>query len=332
MTMKALVTKGYGTPDLFTIAELPIPEPAPGQIQVRISAASLNPADLLMTEGTVREMVPLEFPYVLGTDFAGTVTKLAPDVDGFDVGDEVFGFGAPPSFASGVGIPAVTSGAIAEYAVFQAGNYLAHRPTGLNADVAAALPSTGMTGLAVLEAGAFQPGDKVLVIGAAGGIGTVVVPLLARKGNVEVIATASAEDADYVRALGAHSSINYLDTDLVEETLRHNPGGVDAIVNLALKGEALLKAATVIRPGGRLLSTTPGTPPPSAFDRADLTVSVVMGTTALAADTLSTIATYAVDGTIPDPISKRYQLHDAIKAYTDLAIAHTRGKLVISIE
>ncbi|WP_425550423.1 alcohol dehydrogenase catalytic domain-containing protein, partial [Actinopolymorpha pittospori] len=75
-----------------------------------------TPADLLMTAGTVREIVPLDFPFVPGTDVAGTVTKLGPGTKGFEVGEEVFRFGAPPSFAPGVGIPAVTSGPLAEYA------------------------------------------------------------------------------------------------------------------------------------------------------------------------------------------------------------------------
>lgn len=329
--MKALVAREYGSPDLFGVEELPIPEPGPGQLQVRVSAASLNPADLLMTEGTVRDLVPLDFPYVPGTDFAGAVTKLGPGVDGFELGDEVFGFGAPPSFAAGVGIPAVTSGVVAEYAILQAGSYITRRPKELSATVAAALPSTGMTGLAVLDAGAFQADEKVLVIGAAGGIGSVIVPLLAREAKVEVIATTTAEDESYVRDLGADSVIDYLTSDMVEETLRRHPGGVDAIINLALSSEPLIQAATVIRPGGRLLSTTPGTPEPAAFAGDDLTVTVVMGTTSVRPDTFPTIAAYAVDGTLPDPISRRYRLDDAVQAYRDLATAHTRGKFVVSI-
>ncbi|WP_329092810.1 MULTISPECIES: NADP-dependent oxidoreductase [unclassified Streptosporangium] len=329
--MKALVARKYGTPDTFGIEELPIPDPGPGQLQVRIGAASLNPADLLMSEGTVRDLVPLDFPCVLGTDFAGTVTKLGPEVAGFAVGEEVFGFGAPPSFAAGVGIPAVTSGAMAEYALFHAGAYIARRPQGLSVEHAAALPSTGMTGLAVMAAGGFQPGETVLVIGAGGGIGSVVVPLLAGE-KLEVIATTAPADEGYVRGLGAAGVIDYLATDVVEETLRRHPEGVDAVVNLALEGEAVVRAAKAIRPAGRLLSTTPGTPEPSAFAREDLTVTVVMGTTAARPDTFSTIAALAVAGTLPDPISRRYRLEDAVQAYRDLATAHTRGKLVVSMD
>ncbi|MEV1175375.1 NADP-dependent oxidoreductase [Nonomuraea sp. NPDC049784] len=327
--MKALVARQYGPPDLFTIEDRPVPEPGPGWLQVRVRAASINPADLLMTDGTIREMVPLDFPYIPGTDFAGTVTKLGPGVDGFSVGEEVFGFGAPPSFAQGVGISAVTSGAMAEYAVFQAGAYLARRPDGVSPEVAAALPSTGMTGLAVVEAGGFEPGEKVLVIGAGGGIGSVVVPLLA--GRVEIIATTTGEDENYVRKLGAGSLIDYLETDIAEETLRRHPGGVDAIINLALKGEPLIEAAKALRPGGRLLSTTPGSPQPSAFGRDDLTVTVVMGTLKVRNDTLPTIAARLLDGTLPDPISRRYGFDDAVRAFQDFAGMRHRGKFVVSM-
>ncbi|MGH9217060.1 MAG: zinc-binding dehydrogenase, partial [Acidimicrobiales bacterium] len=212
-------------------------------------------------------------------------------------GEEVFGFGAPPSFAAGVGIAAVTTGAMAEYAVFRVdGPYVAARPEGLSAQLAAALPSTGMTGLAVLDAGQFRLGETVLV-------------------------------------LGATDAIDYLATDVVEETLHRHPGGVDAIVNLALQGEPLIQASRALRAGGRLLSTTPGTPEPTAFARDDITVTVVMGTTNVPPGTFPAIAARALDGTLPDPISQRYRFDDAGQAYRDLAASnHTRGKFVVSAD
>ncbi|GAB3962408.1 NADP-dependent oxidoreductase [Actinoallomurus acanthiterrae] len=321
--MKALVVRAYGAPDSFAIEDLPIPEPGPGQLQVRVAAASLNPADLLLTAGTIREMVPLDFPFVPGFDVAGTVTGLGPGTEGFEEGDEVFGFGAPPSFASGVGIPAVTSGAMAEYAVIEAGPYLAKRPPKLNAATAAALPSTGMTGLALIELGRFQPGETVLVIGAPGGIGSVVVPLLA--GQADVIATGTTNDREYLRGMGAAEMIDYLETDLVKEVLSRHPGGVDAVVNLALTGEEVITATGALRPGGRLLSTTPGTPSHPA-------VTTVMGTTNLKPDTMATIAAHALDGTLPDPVTRTYPLSDAARAYRDLEGSHTRGKLVVIVD
>lgn len=288
-----------------------------------MSAASLNPADLLMTAGTVREMVPLDFPFVPGTDVAGTVTELGPGTQGFEVGEEVFGFGAPPSFAAGVGIPAVTSGALAEYATFQAGPYLAKRPAKLSVVAAAALLSTGMTALAVLDRGRFQLRETVVVIGAPGGIGSVVVPLLARR--CTVIASGTEPDRDYLRGLGAADPIGYRESDLIEEVRRRHPEGVDAVVNLALTGEAVVAATRMLRPGGRLLSTTPGTP-------AHPAVTTVMGTTALRPGTMDSLAAHVLDGTLPEPATRTYVLSDAARAYQDLAHEHTRGKIVVLVD
>lgn len=99
--MKALVTRDYGPVANFGLEEVPVPQPGAQDIQVRVAAASLNPADLLMTSGAVREAVSLTFPYTLGTDFAGTVTGVGEAVTDYAVGDEVFGFGAPEAFAVG---------------------------------------------------------------------------------------------------------------------------------------------------------------------------------------------------------------------------------------
>jgi NADPH:quinone reductase len=137
----------------------------------------------------------------------------------------------------------------------------------------------------------------------------------------------------YVRHLGATDVIDYLATDVVEETLDRHPGGVDAIVNLALQGEALIQASRALRPGGRLLSTTPGTPEPTTFARDDITVTVVMDTTSVPPGTFPAIAARALDGTLPDSISRRYRFDGAGQAYKDLAPAkHTRGKFVVSAD
>jgi NADPH:quinone reductase-like Zn-dependent oxidoreductase len=323
MVMRALVVRAYGAPDSFAIEDLPVPEPGPGQVQVKVAAASLNPADLLMTAGAVREFVPLDFPFVPGTDFAGTVTGLGPGTEGFDVGEQVFGFGAPPSFAAGVGIAAVTSGALAEYATFQAGPYLATRPRKLSPSVAAALPSTGMTALALVDAARVRSGETVLVIGAPGGIGSIVVPLLA--GRAEVVATGTAEDREYLRGLGVSTVIDYRAHDVVGETLRLHPDGVDVVVNLALTGDDVIRARRALRVGGRLLSTTPGTPKAPE-------VTTVMGVIGPSADTLTTISAHVLDGTVPDPVRRTYSLDEAVRAYQDLAGSHTRGKSVVLLD
>ncbi|WP_053175695.1 NADP-dependent oxidoreductase [Nonomuraea sp. SBT364] len=329
--MRALIAWEYGPAETLTLGELPTPAPAAGEVLVKVRAASLNPADLLMTGGAVRAAFETTFPFVPGTDAAGTVVRIGPGVDTFAEGDEVFAFGAPPSYAAQFGLPALTSGTIAEYATFRAdGPFVVRRPDGLAPETAAALPGTGLTAAAAMLDGDFGPGEKVLVIGATGGIGSIVVPMLAKERKAHVIATTTAADERYVAELGAAESIDYLACDVAAETLRRHPGGVDAIVNTALHGDAVVPAARALRPGGRLISTTPGTP--ASCGRDDVTVTVVNGPPGVTAETLPALAARALDGTLPDMISRRYAFDQAEQAFREFAAAtHTRGKYVITM-
>ncbi|TDV48818.1 NADP-dependent oxidoreductase [Actinophytocola oryzae] len=331
--MKAVVATRYGPPEVLSVEDVPVPRPGPGQIQVRVRAAAVNPADLRTLSGVVGELSPLTFPHVPGSDFAGTVSEVGPDVTRFVVGDEVFGVGLPraaAAMATMVSSPvSLTTGAMAEYAVFEADTpALAPRPDGVGADHAATLPIPGLTALAVLRDGGFAAGQRVLVTGAAGGVGGAVVPLLAETG-VHVIATALPEDDDYVRGLGATEVIDYRAADTVTETLRRHPGGVDAMVNLTLPGPALVGAARAIRSGGRLLNIAFPSPDAAAFDRADLTVRTVYST-AQPGD-LEHLAARAVAGTLPSTVSRRYTLDEGAQAYRDLVHTHVRGKPLVVV-
>ncbi|MET9245874.1 NADP-dependent oxidoreductase [Nonomuraea sp. NPDC003709] len=324
--MKALVARGYGGVEVLEVADVPVPLPGPGQIQVRVAAAGLNPADIRLVSGVFREMAPLEFPHVLGSDFAGTVTAVGPDVARFSSGDEIFGLGLARAAGSMASLtsspPSFTTGTMAEYAIFDADTpALVHRPTGLPVEHAAALPIAALTALPLLRAGTFAPGTKALVIGAAGGVGGAVVPLLADRG-VHVIATAIPSDESYVRGLGAAETIDHSSADTAAETLRRHPGGVDALVNLVLPGPALAEPARVVRPGGPLLTVAFPSPDPSTGFKT-------VYTHARPGD-LDEVAALAVKGTLPSTVSRRYPLAEAARAYRDLVHDHVRGKLVIT--
>jgi NADPH2:quinone reductase len=333
-TMKAVVAEGYGTPDVLTVKDMPIPRPGAGQIQVRVSATALNPADLRTLSGVLREMAPLEFPHIPGIDFAGTVTQIGEEVTRFAVGDQVFGLGLPRATAAMATLvsspPSLTTGTMAEYAVFDADTPgLALRPADLDAEHAATLAISGLTALSLLQAGGFQPGETVLVIGATGGVGSTAVPLLAAA-KTHVIATASPADEQYVRDLGANEVIDHHAGDAITETLRRHPTGIDAIVNLALAGDDLIDAGRAIRPGGRLLNIAYPSPDPGDFARDDLTVETIFSV-AHPGD-LEELAARAIDGTLPAAISHRYRLDDGAHAYQDLVDKHTRGKLIVLID
>ncbi|MEV6965894.1 NADP-dependent oxidoreductase [Hamadaea sp. NPDC051192] len=325
--MKAVVAQQYGPAEILTVEDIPVPQPGPGQIQVRVHAAALNPADLRTLSGAVRDLISLTFPHVPGSDFAGTVTEVGLGVTRYSPGDEVFGVGLPRATETMAAMlstpPSLTTGAMAEYAVFEADTpAITRRPAHLSAEVAASLPISGLTALSVLEAGRFEAGDRVLVTGAAGGVGSTVVPLLAAA-QLHVIATAIPEDDAYVRGLGATEVIDYRAVDTIAETLRRHPDGVDALVNLALPGPALVPASAVIRPGGQLVNVAFPSPDPSTFDRVDLSVQTVYS--AARPGALDELAARS----LPDVISRRYTLDDAAQAYADLVHTHVRGKLVV---
>jgi NADPH:quinone reductase-like Zn-dependent oxidoreductase len=257
-TMRAVVADDYGPPENLAVREVPVPRPGPGQVQVRVRASALNPGELRMLAGGLGEAAALSFPHVVGGDFAGTVTEAGPGVTRFSAGDEVFGLALPRAVADlaaqVASPPSLTTGTFAEYAVFDAGTPgLAIRPAGLPAEHASALPTAGLTALPLLRAARLQRGDIILVAGATGGVGSMLVPMLAAAG-AHVIATASAADAGYVRGLGANETVDYRAGDTAGEVLHRHPAGVDAVINLALRGDALASAARTIRPGGRLLT------------------------------------------------------------------------------
>ncbi|HEX4215428.1 MAG TPA: NADP-dependent oxidoreductase [Candidatus Dormibacteraeota bacterium] len=309
-----------------------MPGPEAGQISVRVRAAALNPADLRSLSGVMRDLAPLTFPHVPGSDFAGTVVETGAGVTRFAVGDEVFGVGLPRGTEAMAAMlstpPSLTTGAMAEFAVLEADTpALALRPSGFAPEHAATLPIPGLTALAVARAGGFSPGERVLVIGAAGGVGGTTVPLLAAA-RLHVIATALPEDEDYLRGLGAADVIDYRAADTVAETLRRYPDGVDAVVNLALPGAALVRVSEAIRPEGRLINAAFPSPDPADFERADLTVETVLSHAS--PGDLDRLAAQAMTGVLPSTISRRFPLEEAPWAYSELAHAHVRGKFLVT--
>jgi NADPH:quinone reductase-like Zn-dependent oxidoreductase len=322
--MRAVVATGYGPPEEYTVADVPVPRPGPGQIQVRVAAASINPADVRMPRGDFRDVVPLEFPHVPGNDFAGQVTEVGAGVTAYHVGEEIFGQAVPRALRAlaGAARPSLSTGSLAEYAVFEADTpLLAHRPAGLDIEQAAALPTTGLTARALMAAASVKPGETVLVVGATGGVGTAVLPLFAAA-RARVIATATTADADILRDLGAGETIGYAESEY--------PSGVDIAVNLTLPSDHLAGVASAIRPGGRLLTITYPVPQQEWIGRGDVRLHFVLdldGTTG----GMREVGELAVSGELPATIGRRYTLDDGVQACVDFVRLHTTGKLVVTM-
>jgi NADPH:quinone reductase len=310
--MRALVAHDYGPPSRLALEEAPEPKPGAGQALVRMSAAALNPFDLKLITGAMREMVPIQFPYVPGMDGAGTVAALGEGVEGVAVGDEVFGF-----FGR-------TPGTVAELAVLDVETYLARRPSGLDAVHAAALGESGATAKTLLRAIEPAAGQRLLVIGATGGIGMFVVQLAVAAG-CEVLATATPEEADYVLALGAAHALDYTSGDVAELALALHPRGVDAVVDLVSSGEGVLDSARALRGGGRFASPLGG---PEDLGRG---VGASYVSLTLLPGDLDDLAARAASGDLRVEVSRVYPFAEAAQAFVDFASAHTRGKLVIDL-
>jgi NADPH2:quinone reductase len=314
--MKALVANDYGPPSQLTVTDVADPQPGAGEVLVAVEAAALNPFDLKLLTGAVREFSPIEFPYIPGMDAAGTIAAVGPGVTRFSGGEEVFGF-----FGQ-------TPGTIAEYAVIADGPFLAARPGELDAIRAAAIPESGLTAISLLRAVALQAGSTVLVIGATGGIGMFVVQLAARDGAI-VLATAGPEDSEYVRGLGAAEAFDYRAGDVIEETLRLHPGGVDVVFDLVNMGSDLVPSAQAVRPGGRLVSPRGG-PVGDAIGREDITfVHTGLAEHREPVD-LDRLGAQVAAGVLAVEIGAVYMLDNGPQAFVDFAETHTRGKLVVA--
>ncbi|MGI5461024.1 alcohol dehydrogenase catalytic domain-containing protein [Streptomyces sp. CA-249302] len=198
-TMRALVLDRPGTPDTLRPADLPVPEPGPGEVGVRVAACGLNRVDYQVAAGGHPDWV---CRHVLGLDVAGTVDAVGDEVKGLSPGQRGAGHG-----------DLRRPGGLAEFTLADAST-LAVVPDGLDLATAAALPCAGMTAYqAVVRRLRVAEGDTVLVTAGAGGVGGFAVQLAARAG-ARVIATASAHNAEHVRKLGAHEVVDYRAEDV----------------------------------------------------------------------------------------------------------------------
>jgi NADPH2:quinone reductase len=213
-SMKAMVVREFGGPEVFEQREIPRPSPKTGQVLVRVKASSVNPVDTKIRSGMLAAIAP-EAPTVLGCDMAGVVEECGAGVTAFFPGDEVYGC------AGGVkGSP----GALAEFMTADA-RLLAPKPAGLTFEEAASLPLVSITAWdGLLDRAKVRAGQRVLVHGGAGGVGHVALQLCVARG-AEVWATVSSEEkAAIARALGAAGTINYRE-ELVDDYVKRATGG-----------------------------------------------------------------------------------------------------------
>jgi len=232
-TMRAVVLRSYGGPEVLETAEVPVPEPGDGQVRVRIEAVAVHVVDAVIRRGFMaeREGADAMEHAGLGHDAAGTVDAIGSGVTGLAVGDAVIGL------HSALVKPL---GTYAEYAVFDAVE-LAPLPAGLGAVTAATLPSNGLTALQALRLLDLGEGATLLVTGAAGSLGGFAVQLAASRG-IDVIGLAGGDDEEAVRALGAKGFVAR-GADIAAAVKELAPSGVDGVLDAAMVGQDAVAAA-----------------------------------------------------------------------------------------
>lgn len=309
--MRAAVLREFGSAP--AIINIDTPEPAEGEVRVRVQAAAVNGFDLAVANGYLSGLMEHRFPVVLGKDFAGTVDAVGAGVSGYAVGDRVFGV---------VTKPFLGDGSFGEFVTVPVAVGLAKLPASVNFAEGAALGLAGTTASDVVAAAELSAGSSVLVVGATGGVGSQVIQLAAAAGAHVIATMHTAEGEAHVTGLGAAESVNYRE-DLAAGVLALHPEGVDVVVHLAGDVQALLP---LLREGGRLVSPLIYTPEQVPAGTA-IVVPIVANPTP---EVLARIADGHAAGATAVRIQRSYPLEDVPAALADFS-GGTLGKLVITL-
>jgi NADPH:quinone reductase-like Zn-dependent oxidoreductase len=315
--MRAVVIDAYGAAP--RLADVPIAAPAPSQIKVRVAAASLNPFDLTIARGDLRDAIPGVFPLVLGIDAAGEVVEAGGDVTGFDVGESVYGVF--------FGRPAGSTGTFAEYVTIAAGAPVTRAPATVDVAGAASLPTAGGTALGLIETAGDVAGRTMLVLGATGGVGSFITQLAAGRG-ARVIATARGAAAARVREYGAVEVIDYTAAPIADQLRDLVPDGLDLYVHLARNSGDLAAIAAQLVGGGAVFSTVGGV---DVARLADRDVVWVNFSHRQSPELLRRLADLLDSGSLAVPPLHRITLEEVPAALEQLATGHGDGKTVALI-
>ena len=295
--MKALRIHGYGGPEVMRLEDAPRPVAKPGQVLVRVRAASVNPIDWKMRRGLMAKFFPITFPRILGRDCAGE----------FEGG-----------LVAGVSDPR-TDGTHAEYALLPA-DQVAPVPEGLSAEEAASLCVTGLSAyIALVENARVSGGQRVLVHGGAGGVGSLAIQM-ARQLGCEVFATASPANHDYCRSLGAVGVVDYRVQDF---TTSLPP--CDVVLD-TIGGETHRRSLKLLRPGGQVVALA-AEPIPKGQARDDVRDTMVQ--VRPTRERLLQIFRWATSGILKPQVTHRFKPGEAEKAFAISESGHARGKMVL---
>lgn len=285
-------------------------------MRVRVAAASISPFDNFVIQGFLKDQIEHRFPLIPAGDLAGTVDALGPNVEGFSVGDSVFGV---------TGNKVLGEGTLAALATASTGT-IAKRPASVGEVEAAALPLVGVSALMSVEAVAPKPKDVDVIVGASGGVGSYAVQLAAARGP-HVIGVTSTGNTEYVKSLGADEVIDR-NTGLVLEALRSkHPDGVAAIIDTGSDAPSLARLSEAVRKGGTVTSMKGAA---AVEELAKRGIKGVNTSTQVTTERLTQLAELMADGKLKAPRIRTFTLEQAGDAFK-LSGQGTGGKLVVKI-
>ncbi|MBC3776605.1 NADP-dependent oxidoreductase [Pseudomonas sp. SWRI99] len=305
--MKAVQVAQYGQAEALELKELPDLVPNEDQVLINVAGSGVNPIDWKILSGAMQQFIPLPLPYTPGVEVAGTIAAVGNNVTNFAVGDKVFGF---------IGI-------VGGYAtqVLSTPDRLAHTPPTLSLQEAGGVPAAALTAWQALhEHAAIQTGQKVLIHGGAGGVGSFAIQL-AHLAGAYVIATSSAKNHDYLRSLGADEVIDYTSVKFEDSV-----ANVDAVIDL-VGGETQTRSWSVIKRGGVLVSPVSA---PAAQTAREHGVSGKNFATRSDGSQLAEIAALFSTGKLRLE-AQVVPLTEVVDAIKQNWAGHTRGKIVLDV-
>ena len=309
----AQITRYGNNSEVIEINEVTMPNLSAGKVLVNIKIAGINPIDWKIREGYMQQMIHLQFPSTLGMDFSGVIKQVGEDVSSdFKQGDEVYGQ---------AGVTSGGSGAFSELALANATS-IAHKPKRLSHIQAAALPLVGVSAWqALVEHIGLSKGQKILIHGGAGGIGSIAIQL-AKNLGAHVATTTSSDDKQFVQDLGANEVIDYKTQTF--EDLVHD---YDAVFD-TVGGETYTRSFRVLRKGGIIVSM---------LEQQNLELMEQFGVKAVSQFTqvnrerLFKLAEWVDQNKVNVHIDKTFSLDEVGKALDYLRDIHPRGKIVLAI-
>lgn len=308
--MRALIMSGYGAADVLRLDQVPVPTPASGEVRIRIHAASINPVDWKLRSGRLQKTSPVSFPYIPGRDVAGMIDAVGAGVTQWKVGDAVFAV--------------INGGGLAEYVIAPVEN-VARKPSKLNFEQTAGIPTASLAAWRTLIVNAdIKQGQRVLIHGGAGGVGSTAVQLAHWRG-AHVIATASARNHEYLKSIGADEVIDYRTTRF-ENVVKD----VDVVLD-TVGGDTLQRSPAVLREGGTLLTIVGAPPAQACIERKLRCPSPSTATKEQPGEELTKLAQLFDSGVLKMSVEAEFPLAEANKALALSETGRVRGKVIVRV-